>query len=115
MFATSIMNISEAEHCGKAVKILLVQEELYLLEIYRYIELNPVRAGMIADPGDYRWSSYQANGLERNFDLCTPHPVYLVLEMNSAERRKNDMVFIKDQMDWRPGCAYLSRHGYRSS
>jgi putative transposase len=35
----------------------LVQQEEYLLACQRYIELNPVRAGLVHDPGDYRWSS----------------------------------------------------------
>ena len=37
--------------------------ERYLLEVSRYIELNPVRAEMVTDPGEYRWSSYQINAL----------------------------------------------------
>ena len=37
------------------------QEESYLLACMRYIELNPVRAGMVTHPGPYRWSSYRAN------------------------------------------------------
>jgi putative transposase len=44
-------------------KSCLVQGEDYLLHLYGYIELNPVRAYMIADPTDYHWSSYQINGL----------------------------------------------------
>ena len=36
----------------------LAQAEAYLLDCYRYIGLNPVRAGMVADLGQYRWSSY---------------------------------------------------------
>ena len=40
----------------------LLQEESYLLACQRYIELNPVRAGMAVHPGEYRWSSYRANG-----------------------------------------------------
>ena len=39
----------------------LVQTECYLLCCYRYIELNPVRAGMVARPDEYRWSSYGCN------------------------------------------------------
>jgi len=35
----------------------------YLLSVYRYIELNPVRAGMVNDPADYVFSSYQINAL----------------------------------------------------
>ena len=39
-------------------KSCLVQSEQYLLELYRYIELNPVRADMVDEPSDYSWSSY---------------------------------------------------------
>ncbi len=39
----------------------LVQTERYLLCCHRYIELNPVRAGMVARPDEYRWSSYGCN------------------------------------------------------
>jgi len=38
---------------------ILVDKENYLLELSRYIVLNPVRAGMVKEPKDYRWSSYQ--------------------------------------------------------
>ena len=60
--------------------------ERYLLEVYRYIELNPVRAEMVTDPGEYRWSGYQINALGKVSNLCTPHPEYLALGL---ERRKN--------------------------
>ena len=58
-------------------KSCLVQAERYLLEVYRYIELNPVRAGMVNDPGSYSWSSYQINALGKESVLCTPHSEYL--------------------------------------
>jgi REP element-mobilizing transposase RayT len=41
-------------------KAILVEREAHLLELVRYIVLNPVRAGMVRYPGDYRWSSYSA-------------------------------------------------------
>jgi putative transposase len=44
-------------------KSCVVDEENYLLVCQRYIELNPVRAGMVSAPEGYRWSSYRANGL----------------------------------------------------
>jgi len=44
-------------------KSCLVQSERYLLEIYRYIELNPVRTDMVYEPSDYSWSSYAINAL----------------------------------------------------
>ncbi len=51
----------------------LTQTEDYVLACYRYIELNPVRAGMVMKPQDYRWSSYHANGLGKPNALITPH------------------------------------------
>ena len=45
-------------------KSSVVQEAHYFLVCCRYIELNPVRAGMVTDPGQYRWSSY------RHTELC---------------------------------------------
>ena len=43
-----------------------IESSRYLLTCLRYVELNPVRAGMTADPADFRWSSYQARmGLEK--------------------------------------------------
>jgi putative transposase len=63
-----------------------VEADTYLLVCQRYIELNPVRAGMVDDPGSYRWSSYQCNGLGTNARLLTPHPVYLALGGTADER-----------------------------
>ncbi len=42
-------------------KAVLVDREAYLLEVCRYVELNPVRAGMVAQAGDWPWSSYRAH------------------------------------------------------
>ena len=41
-------------------KAILVERESYLLELCRYVVLNPVRAKMVEDPADYSWSSYRA-------------------------------------------------------
>jgi putative transposase len=57
----------------------IVQEREYLIACYRYIELNPVRAGMVEHPRDYRWSSYGCNAEARPSALISPHPVYLAL------------------------------------
>ncbi|MBA6257287.1 MULTISPECIES: transposase [unclassified Colwellia] len=60
-------------------KSCLVQEDKYLIQLYRYIELNPVRAGMVADPSSYLWSSYQVNALGKPSVLCTPHALLIAL------------------------------------
>lgn len=58
-------------------KASAVQEEGYLMACYRYIELNPVRAGMVERPEDYPWSSYRANAQGADDPLVTPQPLYL--------------------------------------
>lgn len=54
----------------------LVGEESYVLGCYRYIEMNPVRAGMVEHPADYRWSSYRINAQAEHSALVKPHPLY---------------------------------------
>ena len=70
-------------------KLCLVQSVDYLLRCYRYIELNPVRAGMVEDPAEYSWSSYQANALGEEIELLTAHEEYLKLGSNLEERLIN--------------------------
>ena len=67
-------------------KASLVDDEQYVMSCYRYIELNPVRAGMVADPADYRWSSYGTNGLGHHDALVSPHPLYQQIAINTPER-----------------------------
>ena len=64
----------------------LAQDDRYVLACYRYIELNPVRAGMAAHPGAYRWSSYAANGQCMHNPLISPHPEYLALAKANDDR-----------------------------
>jgi putative transposase len=53
----------------------VVQQENYLLACQRYIELNPVRAGMVQDPSDYRWSSYRAHAFGVEPAMWSPHEI----------------------------------------
>ena len=69
-------------------KSCLVDSEDYLLRCYRYIELNPVRAAMVAAPEDHRWSSYHANALGEIDALVVPHPTYIALATTSDERQQ---------------------------
>jgi len=68
-------------------KASLIDAEAYLLACYRYIELNPVRAKMVAAPGEYPWSSYRSNALGVNNSLLTGHPLYLALDANVQTRQ----------------------------
>ncbi len=64
-----------------------VQTTRYFLMCSRYIELNPVRAGMVADPGEYKWSSYSAQALGRPVRMWTPHAEYERLASTDSARR----------------------------
>ena len=65
-----------------------VHARRYLLACMRYIELNPVRAHLVASPGDYRWSSFRANALGYNDPIVTPHPLYYALGRSADLRRR---------------------------
>ena len=54
----------------------LVTSDRYLLACYRYVEMNPVSAGMVGHARDYRWSSYHANAEGMPNPLVEPHPSY---------------------------------------
>jgi putative transposase len=57
----------------------LTRESGYVLACHRYIELNPVRAGMTDHPGAYRWSSYRGNAQGERDVVLAPHPLYTAL------------------------------------
>lgn len=68
-------------------KATLLNSEQYLLICYRYIELNPVRAGMVNHPVDYPWSSYHANALGKPDEYLVPHALYQRLGCSENERQ----------------------------
>jgi putative transposase len=57
----------------------VIEAEDYFFACSRYIELNPVRAGMAATPAAYRWSSYKANAQGAPDPVVTPHELYAAL------------------------------------
>lgn len=67
-------------------KSCLVDSDGYFLACSRYIELNPVRAWMVAEPGDYAWSSYRAHAEGCVDPLLTAHSRYFELGANATER-----------------------------
>ena len=68
-------------------KATIIDSEAYLLTCMRYIELNPLRAGMVKDPSDYPWSSYGVNALGVHDKLCMPHSLYERIGRNADERQ----------------------------
>lgn len=74
----------EGRHKGS-----VISSAEYFLACSRYIELNPVRAGMVAHPRDYKWSSYRGNALSHEDALLTQHTLCRALGVDASERQRN--------------------------
>jgi REP-associated tyrosine transposase len=68
-------------------KSCLVDSNAYLLEVYRYIELNPVRAALVDSPECYPWSSVRGNLGFWSDPVLTPHPVFLAFTRGDSRAR----------------------------
>lgn len=69
----------------------MIDSEPYLLTCMRYIEQNPVRAGIVKRPEAYRWSSYAANALGRagfDCDWLIAHSLYEALGRDGESRSR---------------------------
>jgi putative transposase len=69
-------------------KATLIDTEAYLLTCMRYMELNPVRAGMVEHPSEYPWSSYDCNALGQANELITPYLEYQRLGATDEKRQE---------------------------
>ena len=67
-------------------KACLVADDAYLLHCYRYIELNPVKPGMVERAEDYRWSSHSTNAYGMPSSIITPHDLYTQLGKTKDDR-----------------------------
>jgi putative transposase len=65
----------------------LVHDDQYLLACQRYIELNPVRSGIVPGPGDYPYSSFAHNALGKPDPLINEHRIYRAMANNPTERQ----------------------------
>ena len=69
----------------------------YLLSCMRYIELNPVRARVVAWPGQYAWSSFRSNAIGHSDPLITPHAYYCALGRSSELRQATYRAMFQDR------------------
>jgi REP element-mobilizing transposase RayT/DNA-directed RNA polymerase specialized sigma24 family protein len=81
-------------------KAILVDRDAYLLEVCRYVELNPVRAGMKRKPQTWPWSSYRAHvGLEATPEWLDTDGLHGYLlgrpARNRADRRRAEQRYMK--------------------
>jgi len=77
----------------------VIQDGDHLLVVLRYIEANPLRAAMVADPADYPWSSYWHHGLGRDDPLLSPFPEWEQLGATEAARRRRTKVRARQDGD----------------
>lgn len=66
----------------------LVEADRYLLACHRYIDMNPVRVGLVEHPAEYLWSSHRFYALGSADDLVTPHSTFLALGISERSRRE---------------------------
>jgi putative transposase len=69
-------------------KACIIDSEAYLLACARYIDLNPVRAGLVREARDYLWSSHRGLAEGVVDPLLSPHPLYLALGPTAAARQE---------------------------
>lgn len=74
--------------CEGRYKSCVVDSDAYLRACHRCIECNPLRAAMVTDPVDFRWSSHACNVFGRVDHLVSPHACYLALGATPADRQR---------------------------
>jgi putative transposase len=80
-------------------KSVLVRSESHAIELHRYIALNPVRAGLVRDPEDWRWGSLRATlGRERALPFLDVEAALGEFGANPAAARRRLRMFIQDGM-----------------
>jgi putative transposase len=77
----------------------IAESARYVLACYRYIELNPVRAGMVDQPRHYPWSSFSINTGERSDPFVVPHVEFAGLALDAAKRHRGYLALFGEQMD----------------
>jgi putative transposase len=79
-------------------KSILISSDRYLLACGSYVELNPVRAEVVKDPKDYRWSSYRAYAFGEKDLLVDKHPIYRELSKDEPKRREKYKEFVREML-----------------
>lgn len=64
----------------------LITDQRYWLTCLRYVEMNPVRAGLVSAPESYKWCSYRNHALGEGDPLIAPHAVFDALAASAARR-----------------------------
>jgi putative transposase len=77
----------------------VIERDTYLLECGRYIERNPVRAGLVKDPRDYPWSSYRVYGYGKGDGLTDRHDLYELMGKGPFQRQRAYREYVCSRRD----------------
>ena len=77
-------------------KSFLIEKDEYLLGCARYIERNPIRAGIVTDLNNYPWSSYKYYANGKSDDIVTPDPTYETFGRTRQERMRNYVKYVNE-------------------
>ena len=80
-------------------KASLINADEYLYLCYRYIELNPVRAGIVTDPAEYEWSSYRHHALGEPNELIRDHALFLALGTEAKVRQQAYRALFRSELE----------------
>jgi len=80
-------------------KSIIISNDEYLLACGSYVELNPVRARIIEDPKDYRWSSYLVYAYGHRDSVTDAHGIYQALAGEEGKRKKKYREFVRGMME----------------
>lgn len=76
-------------------KSIIISKDDYLLACGSYVELNPLRAKIVEEPKDYRWSSYNVYAYGKEDKITDEHPIYKGLSKDETERKKKYRELVK--------------------
>lgn len=77
-------------------KASMIDSEAYLLSCLRYVDLNPVRATMVATPEEYQWSSYRGHTTAEESQWLDEHPIFRALDRDPKDRGRAYEKFVAD-------------------
>lgn len=82
---------------GRRFHSSVVDDDIYLLALTRYIHRNPVRAGLVSQPEDYPWSSFRSYvGPGSDQSVVDPRPVLELISTNLVKSRLAYARFVRD-------------------
>ena len=79
-------------------KSSVINSEAYAFCCMRYLDRNPIRAGIVDHPADWRWGGYNYYAQGKANPIITPIPNYLELDTTAAKRQRKYQLFVEQVM-----------------